>query len=118
MKPIWHVIFNYILYKYYFMSKSENNKLGSVNENQNVDKIPQKSRKKGKTPKELMTRHIADEKDVITEDEFKNLDLETEVKDEIAQKEVKEQIEIQNDPDRAHDEDKDHSINTPWDVIK
>ena len=97
-----------------FMSKSEKNQVGSGNGKKNVDKIPQKPRKKGKTTKELMERHLKNKNDVITEDEFKNLNLETDVDAQTAH----EPLEIKPDQDRPHDKDKDHTIKTPWDVIK
>ncbi len=92
-------------------------KIETVSENNGKtgEKIPQKSRKGKKTPKEVMSRHINDEKDVITDEEFKNLATGTDM--EIEKDTAHEPLEIRNDKDRPKDEDKDPKIVTPWDVI-
>jgi len=96
------------------MSKSKKSTPLPVNAKKNVDNIPQKSRKEGKTSRDLMNRHISNKNDVITEEEFKNLDIDTSIEADTAH----EVLEIRNDPDRPKDEGKDHPIVTPWDVIK
>ncbi len=78
-----------------------------------VEKLPQKSRSKGKTAKQIMSRHIKDQKDVITEEEFKNLNIEADLSADTAH----EEIIIPDNPDHPKDEDKDPKIVTPWDVI-
>lgn len=72
-----------------------------------------KPSKKGKTASELMNRHIRNEKDVITEEEFKDMVIETGLPAE----EGSEPLDIPSQKDRPKDEDKDHLITTPWDVI-
>lgn len=95
------------------MSKSEKNTSGSGEEKKTVEKIPQKSRSTGKTPKQIMSRHIKDKNDVITEEEFTNMDLDTSVSNDTSH----EQLEIRDNHNRPKDEDKDPKIITPWDVI-
>ncbi len=72
-----------------------------------------KQNKRGKTAKELMTRHIVNEDDVISDEDFKNLVIDVEITSDVAH----HPLEITNDPDRPKDEDKDPKISTPWDVI-
>ena len=67
---------------------------------------------KGKTPREMMNKHIQDKNDVISEEDFKNLDLDLE--DQIKQ----DPLLIKDHTQRPKDEDKDPKELTPWDVIK
>lgn len=76
------------------------------------EKKPQKA-KKGKTAKQIMSRHINDKNDVITEEEFKELNVGIGVKDS-----EHDAVEIPEGDKRPKDEDKDPSMITPWDVIK
>ena len=96
------------------MSKSSKKQVGAGNEEQSGAKIPQKKEKAGITTKDLMTRQIHDQKAVITDEEFKQLDIEVDVNAETAHK----PLDIPNDPERPKDEEKDHPIITPWDVLK
>ena len=95
------------------MSKSE--KLTSTEEKKEnaVEMIPQLSTLKGKTTQQIMNRHINDEYDVITDEDFKNLRLDL----ELPLDEAHQPLEISNDPDRPKDEDKDPKVLTPWDLI-
>ena len=95
------------------MSKSE--KLTSTEEKKeiSVEMIPQLSTLKGKTTQQIMNRHINDEHDVITDEDFKNLRLDL----ELPLDEAHQPLEISNDPDRPKDEDKDPKVLTPWDLI-
>ena len=78
-------------------------------------KAPGKNaRKEGKTTKQIMTRQISDKNAVITDEEFKNLDIDVEG----ATDSKHQPLQIPDNPDRPKDEDKDHNIVTPWDVIK
>jgi hypothetical protein len=79
-----------------------------------VEKIPRKETKKGKTTKQIMTRHIQDKNDVITDEDFKNLNLELDITKDTAH----ELLVIENNSERPKDEDKDPKVVTPWDVIK
>lgn len=95
------------------MSKSE--KLTSTEEKKEnaVEMIPQLSALKGKTTQQIMNRHINDEHDVITDEDFKNLRLDL----KLPLDEAHQPLEISNDPDRPKDEDKDPKVLTPWDLI-
>lgn len=95
------------------MSKSEKKGSGSGEVEKSVEKNPQKSGAKGKTPKQIMSRHIKDKNDVISEEEFKNMDLDTSVSNDTSH----EQLEIPKNHNHPKDEDKDPKIVTPWDVI-
>jgi hypothetical protein len=77
------------------------------------EKIPQRKGGKGKTPSEIMSRHIQDEKAVITDEEFKNLETGADVTDDSKH----EPLDLPEDHNRPKDEDKDPRIVTPWDVI-
>jgi hypothetical protein len=91
------------------------NDTGLSKQGKTGEKIPQHSRKKRKTPKEVMSEHIADEDHVITEEEFKNLATGSDM--EIEKDTAHEPLEIDDKKDRPKDEDKDPKIVTPWDVI-
>jgi hypothetical protein len=78
-----------------------------------ANQIYQKSSYTGKTPKELMRKHIQDKNDVITEDDFKNLNISIDISSDIAHS----VLEIPDDNERPKDEDKDPAVVTPWDVI-
>ena len=93
------------------MSKSEKKGNKTGNGKQTVDGIPQKKGKQGKTPRELMTDHLKNKGHVISNEDFENLNIDVE---ETGTSELK----IDNSQERPHDEDKDHAITTPWDVIK
>jgi hypothetical protein len=95
------------------MSKLINESQESQNEQKPVEKIPQKSKLGRKTTQEMMSKHIHDEKDVISEEDFKNLKLDL----ELPADEAHQPLEIPNDPDRPKDEDKDPKVMTPWDLI-
>ncbi|MEO7922105.1 MAG: hypothetical protein ABIR30_00345 [Chitinophagaceae bacterium] len=84
---------------------------GAEGKNQTAEK---KQRSKGKTPKQIMTRHIKDKDDVITEEEFKGMDIGTGLSNDTSH----EPIELPKGHNRPKDEDKDPVITTPWDVIK
>ncbi len=95
------------------MIKSINESQLSQKEQKPVEKIPQKSTFGGKTTQEMMNQHIHDEKDVITDEDFKNLKLDLELPTD----EAHQPLEISNDPDRPKDEDKDPKVMTAWDLI-
>jgi hypothetical protein len=95
------------------MSKSTQKPSGNGTEKKNVEEIPQKSRKVGKTAKQIMSKHIKDKDDLITEEDFKNLNIEL----ELPKDEAHQPIEIDDDTKRPKDEDKDSKTATPWDII-
>lgn len=96
------------------MSKSIQKPFVAVEDKKTVEKIPRKTTVKGKTTKQVMTKHIQDENDVITDEDFKNLNLELDITKDTAH----ELLEITDDSERPKDEDKDPKVMTPWDVLK
>ena len=72
-----------------------------------------KEQVKGKTTHELMQRQLKDKNAVITDEEFRNIMIETDVDAQTSQ----EPLDIPVEKDRPRDEKKDHTIITPWDVI-
>jgi hypothetical protein len=95
------------------MSKAEKNLAGKEEAKRIPKKYPEDSRHSGKTPQEIMSRHIRDKHDVITDEDFKNLNIGIDVTDETDQP----PLDIPNDPGRPKDEDKDPEIITSWNLI-
>ena len=90
-------------------SKRKDNSLSK----KNVEQIPQKSRKPGKTTKELVDDHIHDKDDIISDEAFKNVVLDLGIPGD----EAHQPLPIPDKKGRPRDEDKDPRITTPWDVI-
>jgi len=95
------------------MKKAEQKSTEAGKENKAAGQGQQKSGQKGKTPKQIMSRHMKDKNDVITEEEFKNLNIDTGITNDTSH----HPLPIDNDPERPKDEDKDPAVTTPWDVI-
>lgn len=64
------------------------------------------NKKQGKTPKELVQKHIADKDDIISEDEFKNMLIGTDFT-----------AEIMDNIQPSKEEDNDSLIPSSWNVI-
>lgn len=94
------------------MSKSIKNS-ESNNIKKTGEKVIVKKTTKGKTTKQIMQKHIQDVNDVITEEDFKNLELNLDT----PSTETSHTPDIADNEDRPKDEDKDPKIVTPWDVI-
>ena len=95
------------------MNKSLKKIAGLQETQKKGDEMTKKPRSNGKTAKQIVTRHILDKNDVITEEEFKNLNIGIDVFDDTAPP----PLEISNDTERPKDEDKDPAIIIPWDLI-
>jgi hypothetical protein len=95
------------------MKKEEKQSIVPGSEKETDNQIPKKSGKKGKTPKQVVRKHIRDKNDVISEEDFKNLDISVDVNNDTAN----EVLEIPDDKKRPKDEDKDPKTVTPWNVI-
>jgi hypothetical protein len=95
------------------MSRPQQKPIILPNEKQSEEKIPQKSHTIGKTANQLMHKHLNDEKDVISEEDFKNLKLDLELPADAAH----QPLEITEEKNRPKDEDKDPKMLTPWDII-
>jgi hypothetical protein len=78
-----------------------------------VNKVQKKPLSKGLTPKQIVKRHIQNENDLITEDDMKNVKIDSSLQSDQAH----QPLEISSDTERPKDEDKDNKTRTPWDVI-
>lgn len=95
------------------MSKSEKKSIVTGIEKETVSPIHRKSSYTGKTPKEMMRKHIQDKSDVITDEDFYNLNISVDISNDAAH----QMLVIRNDKERPKDEDKDPEVVTPWDLI-
>ena len=95
------------------MKKEEIKSIVPGSEKETTRQNLQKPGKKGKTPKQVVRKHIRDKNDVISEEDFKNLDISVDISNDTAH----EALEIRDDKKRPKDEDKDPKVVTPWDVI-
>ncbi len=96
------------------MSKSEEKPVKTANNEKQKGVIAEKSISGRKTTQQMMSKHIHDKNDIITDEDFKNLDVTL----DLPKEETHKPLEISNDPDRPKDEDKDPKVITPWDLIK
>ncbi len=96
------------------MATSGNKSKESNKDKTSGEKISRKKTTKGKTTTQIMHKHIQDQNDVITDEDFKNLELNL---DNPLPTGTSHTPDIEDDDDRPKDEDKDHKIVTPWDVI-
>lgn len=93
------------------MQKAE--KKSSEPGKETANPILKKSGYTGKTSKQIISRHMRDKNDVITDEDFKNLDISIDISRDTAH----HPLEIPDDKERPKDEDKDPSVVTPWDLI-
>ena len=96
------------------MSKSEEKPVKTESNEKQNEVVAKKSKSVRKTTQQMMSKHIHDKNDIITDEDFKNLD----VTHDLPKEETHEALEISDDPDRPKDEDKDPKVMTPWDLIK
>ena len=73
-----------------------------------------KSSYKGKTPGQIMRKHILDKNDIITDEDFEHLNISTDITNDSSHV----PLELPVKKDHPKDEEKDHTVITPWDVIK
>lgn len=95
------------------MSKSEKKSDQLVKEKRSANQVHQQSSYTGKTPRQVMSKHIRDKNDVITDEDFINLNISIDISNDTTH----EPLHIPDDNERPKDEDKDPSIVTPWDMI-
>ena len=95
------------------MKNSEKKLNDPVKEKELTNPIRNRSSYTGKTPKQIISKHIRDKNDIITEEDFKNLNISIDVSGDT----VLQPLEIPDKNKRPKDEDKDPVIVTPWDVI-
>ena len=72
-----------------------------------------KRNKQGKTAKEIVKRHLSDENDKITKEDFETLKIDLSLPKGRGNK----PLPIKPGKERPKDEDKDPTVTTPWDVI-
>jgi hypothetical protein len=70
-----------------------------------------KNTKKGKTAHEMMQKHIKDKNDVITNEDFSNMEVGADLR-------LEDEKPLELDKKHPKDEDKDPKMITPWDVLK
>jgi hypothetical protein len=97
----------------HFMSKSLKRYSESEGEKNQVNGITQKSHSMGKTTGQIMRRHIRDKNDVITEEDFRNLNIDPDIFNEPAY----QPLQPPGDTERPKDENKDPKVLIPWDII-
>ena len=66
-----------------------------------------------KTAQEIVKRHLSNKHDKITDDDFKNLEIDLSIPKDKAH----EPLPIKKGKERPKDVEKDNTITTPWDVI-
>jgi len=93
--------------------KNSEKKLKGQGQEEQTNQTRMRSSYTGKTPKQVMNKHIRDKNDIITEEDFKNLNISIDVFNDTAE----QPLEIPDDNERPKDEDKDPAVVTPWDVI-
>lgn len=96
------------------MSKSVTKPSESLGENKVGKGGSRRSDSTSKTPKEIMDKHLKDKNHVISEEDFKNLDISVDVSNDSSH----EPLQIKEGKGRPKDEDKDPDTVTPWDIIK
>ena len=72
-----------------------------------------KRNNQGKTAKEIVKRHLSDENDKITKEDFETLKIDLSLPKNIPS----EPLPIKPGKERPKDSDKDNTVTTPWDVI-
>jgi hypothetical protein len=85
----------------------------TTKEKKPVKKQQHKSSSKALTAKQIVKRHIQNEKDIITEEDMRDVKIENCVPKARGRKPVV----MPADKKRPKDEDKDPKMSTPWDVI-
>jgi len=93
------------------MAKSQNPPIKGEKNTENNNKS--KRNKKGKTAKEIVKRHLSDENDKITREDFETLRIDL----SLPKGKANEPLPIKPGKERPKDEDKDNTVSTPWDVI-
>ena len=87
--------------------------MAKLPKNEKTNSLQKKSSTKGQTAKQIVKRHIRDKSDIIKEEDMKNVEIDSSLPTDNAH----QPLRISNDDERPKDEDKDHKIETPWDVI-
>ena len=93
------------------MAKSRNPPIKGEKNTENNNKS--KQNKRGKTAKGIVKRHLSDENDKITKEDFETLKIDL----TLPKGRANEPLSIKPGKERPKDEEKDNTTTTPWDVI-
>ena len=93
------------------MAKSRNPPIKGEKNTENNNRS--KRNKQGKTAKEIVKRHLSDENDKITKEDFETLKIDL----TLPKGRANEPLSIKPGKERPKDEEKDNTTTTPWDVI-
>jgi len=93
------------------MAKSRNPPIKGEKNTENNNKS--KQNKRVKTAKEIVKRHLSDENDKITKEDFETLKIDL----TLPKGRANEPLSIKPGKERPKDEEKDNTTTTPWDVI-
>jgi len=93
------------------MAKSRNSPIKGEKNTENTNRS--KRNKQGKTAKEIVKRHLSDENDKITREDFETLRIDL----SLPKGKANEPLPIKPGKGRPKDEEKDNTTTTPWDVI-
>jgi len=95
------------------MSKSSKKSSELEGDKKKPDGITRPSSSTGKTTEQIMKRHMKDKNDIITDEEFRNLNINPDISNDSEYK----PLQIADNKERPKDEDKDPAIIVPWDLI-
>ena len=93
------------------MAKSRNPPIKGEKNAENTNRSKRKNH--GKTAKEIVKRHLSDENDKITREDFETLKIDL----TLPKGRANEPLSIKPGKERPKDEEKDNTTTTPWDVI-
>ena len=110
IENLFFLAYNFQLFPKKYMAKSrQKSPVGRKNPKTGKDApIPG-----GKTSSEIVKRHLSNKDDKITEDDLRNVRIDTSIPKDKAH----EPLPIKSTKQRPKDSEKDNTINTPWDVI-
>ena len=106
---LWHIFFMSLVNPFMVTSRNSSGKGEKNAENNNRSK----RNKPGKTAKEIVKRHLSNENDKITKEDFETLKIDL----SMPKGRANEPLPIKPGTERPKDEDKDPTVTTPWDVI-
>jgi len=106
---LWHIFFMPLIN--IIMATSRNSSVKGEKNAENNNRS--KRSNNGKTAKEIVKRHLSDENDKITKEDFETLKIDL----SLPKGRANEPLPIKRGKKRPKDADKDNTVSTPWDVI-
>ena len=85
----------------------------SIKSKKTVENKQQNPSSKGLTAKQIVKRHMRNKNAIITEDDMKNVKIDSSLPPDKAH----EPLPIPSETERPKDADKDNKMETPWDII-